>query len=321
MWGLASAQEETSWSESPSAKLTEVAKGSREAHAHSNPHAWQLLFGIARNGNQTMKRAKECFWSRVWWDVLLEHLCYVFCRYIVLIHDAWTSLNHGHISEKNQSSIKHTDRQAVNMDSCQDVTNNKKTYHTSAHSIDHRVKHSQLAIGNCSASHNVADYQCILGVQHFYYLQSKSLILTSCKHHPKPHQQTRACFSHVWLWVVCVFHFIFKMIYLSLSWGEILQHLAFWEVQKGNRCHSEWRDVFAGLPPYVEDHTAALLQLIQPCEALYRIAVFTLPNATVGDTPTATVGNGHEPLKVKMLKRSPSTLVTSLAKVDAEPHT
>lgn len=113
MWGLASAQEETSWSESPSAKLTEVAKGSREAHAHSNPHAWQLLFGIARNGNQTMKRAKECFWSRVWWDVLLEHLCYVFCRYIVLIHDAWTSLNHGHISEKNQSSIKHTDRQAV----------------------------------------------------------------------------------------------------------------------------------------------------------------------------------------------------------------
>lgn len=191
MWGLASAQEETSWSESPSAKLTEVAKGSREAHAHSNPHAWQLLFGIARNGNQTMKRAKECFWSRVWWDVLLEHLCYVFCRYIVLMHDAWTSLNHGHISEKNQSSIKHTDRQAVKMDSCQDVTNNKKTYHTSAHSIDHRVKHSQLAIGNCSASHNVADYQCILGVQHFYYLQSKSLILTSCKHHPKPHQQTR----------------------------------------------------------------------------------------------------------------------------------
>ena len=185
-----------------------------------------------------------------------------------------------YIRKKNQSSIKHTDRQAVKMDSCQDVTNNKKTYHTSAHSIDHRVKHSQLAIGNCSASHNVADYQCILGVQHFYYLQSKSLILTSCKHHPKPHQQTRACFSHVWLWVVCVFHFIFKMIYLSLSWGEILQHLAFWEVQKGNRCHSEWRDVFAGLPPYVEDHTAAVLQLIQPCEALYRIAVFTWPNAT-----------------------------------------
>lgn len=270
MWGLASALTRPLGQKVLQQNLQKL---QREAHAHFNPHACQLLFGINRKKRQSNdEESQGVFLTRVWWDVLLEHLCYVFFRYIVLIHDAWTSLNHGHISEKkNQSSIKHTDRQAVKMDSCQDVTNNKKTYHTSAHSIDHRVKHSQLAIGNCSASHNV---------EHFYYLQSKSLILTSCKHHPKPHQQTRACFSHVWLWVVCVFHFIFKMIYLSLSWGEILQHLAFWEVQKGNRCHSEWRDVFAGLPPYVEDHTAAVLQLIQPCEALYRIAVFTWPNAT-----------------------------------------
>ena len=299
MWGLASAQEETSWSESPSAKLTEVAKGSREAHAHFNPHAWQLLFGIARNGNQTMKRAKECFWSRVWWDVLLEHLCYVFCRYIVLIHDAWTSLNHGHISEKNQSSIKHTDRQAVKMDSCQDVTNNKKTYHTSAHSIDHRVKHSQLAIGNCSASHNVADYQCILGVQHFYYLQSKSLILTSCKHHPKPHQQTRACFSHVWLWVVCVFHFMFKMIYLSLSWGEILQHLAFWEVQKGNRCHSEWRSMcLRGYP-----HTSKITRPLS-CSSFSRVKPFTASPFSPCQTLRRTQEVGNRPKATKQWPRT-----------------
>ena len=66
---------------------------------------------------------------------------------------------------------------------------------------------------------------------------------------------------------------------IYFSWPEILQKLACWEVQNGNRCHSEWQDAFAGLAPYVEDHTAAVLQLIQPCEALYCIATFTLPNA------------------------------------------